>query len=208
MLAAIVCACALSGCTTVRYRVGGEEAAAAVAFFRGAARVTFPVVASFSGSAELSGGAVPFVAAVNARGPSEEILGFYDPLGRGLAFLENDGARVTVLRGPAAGNFPPAGMEPVAAGALSIGRIVSGAPGYAVAGGEVARTADGAWVLRDGRQTLFSDPGRTLLSRAEYDVYGRRITVTYPDRLSPGPAPAVKVELRGARILLRRDLQQ
>lgn len=205
LLAAVACACVLSSCAPARYRVAGEEAAAAAAFFREAARVSFPVVASFSGSAELPGRTVPFVAGVNSRGPSDEILGFYDPLGRGLAFLENDGVRVTILRGPAAGSFPPAGIEPVAAGALSMGRIASGAPGYPVSGGEVARTAKGGWVLRDGSQTLFSDPGRTLLTRAEYDVSGRRITVTYPDRVSPGPPPTVTVELRGARILLRRD---
>lgn len=208
LLGVLAGGCALTACAPGRHRIAGDEAAAAVALFRRAGSVPFPIVASFSGTAEVSGRVVPFVAGIRSGKPSEEVVGVYDPLGRGVMFLENDGDRVTVTRGPAAGEFPPARMEPVAAGAVSLGRIVSGAPGYPVSGGEAAKTGEGAWVLEDGRQTLFSDPGRRLLARAEYDLGGRRVTVTYPDRVSPAPPRTVAVELRGAKIVLRRDSEE
>jgi hypothetical protein len=73
--------------------------------------------------------------------------------------------------------------------------------------GDLGRTAEGEWVLEDGRQTLFSDPSRRLLSRAEYDFPGKRVTVSYPGRETPGPPPLVSVEVSGAKITLRRDTE-
>lgn len=150
---------------------------------------------------------LPFVAGVNARAAAEETVGFYDPMGRPVLFLSNDGVRITVTRGAAAGDFPPSNLAPVAAGPLSLGRILSGAPGYPVEGGDLARTASGEWVFEDGRQRLFSDPSRKLLSRAEYDFRGTRFTVSYPGRESPGPPPRVAVEIPRGRIDLRRDAE-
>ncbi len=148
---------------------------------------------------------LPFVAGVNSRAAAEETVGFYDPAGRPVLFLSNDGARITVSRGPAAGDFPPPNLPPVPAGPVSLGRILAGAPGYPLNGGNLARTADGEWVLEDGRQKLFSDPSRRFLSRAEYDFRGRRVTVSYPGRETPGPPPLVRVEGSRAKIFLRRD---
>jgi hypothetical protein len=74
-----------------------------------------------------------------------------------------------------------------------------------VEGGDLERTADGEWVLDDGRQRLYSDRSRRLLSRAEYDFRGRRVTVSYPGRETPGPPPLVTVEISKAKIVLRRD---
>lgn len=148
---------------------------------------------------------LPFVAGVNSRAAADETVGFYDPSGAPVLFLANDGAKVTVSRGPAAGDFLPPDLPPVPAGPVSLARILSGAPGYVVEGGELGRTAEGEWVLEDGRQRLFSDPSHRLLSRAEYDFRGRRVTVSYPGRESPGPPPLVTVEISRAKIVLRRD---
>ena len=147
----------------------------------------------------------PFVAGVNSRAAAEETVGFYDPAGRPVLFLANDGARITVSRGPAAGDFPMPDLPPVPAGPVSLGRILAGAPGYPVTGGDLGGTPEGEWVLEDGRQRLFSDPLRRILSHAEYDFRGKRVTVSYPGRESPGPPSLVTVGVSGAKILLRRD---
>jgi len=193
------------GCAPARQRLVGEEARTASAFFVSTAAVLFPIRASFSGIAELSGRPVPFLAGLSSRTASEEILGFYDPMGHAVLFLRNEGGNVSVTRGPAADEFPPGDIRPLDAGPVSLGRILSGAPGYPVDGGEVGRAPDGSWVLAGRGQTLFSDPSRRLLSRAEYDISGKRVTVTYPGRDSHGPPRTVEVEVMGNRILLRRD---
>lgn len=144
---------------------------------------------------------------MNSRAPAEETVGIYDPMGRPVLFLANDGTRIAVSRGDAAGDFPPPDFPPVPAGPVSLGRILSGAPGYPVNEGDLGRTEEGEWVLEDGRQTLFSDPSRRLLSRAEYDFPGKRVTVSYPGRKTPGPPPLVAVEVSGAKILLWRDTE-
>jgi len=194
-----------AGCAPVRQRLIGEEARTAATFFVSTADVSFPLRASFSGIAELSGRTVPFLAGLSSRNAADEILGVYDPMGRAVLFLRNDGGNVSVTRGPAAGDFPPGDIRPVDAGPLSVGRILSGAPGYPVDGGETARAADGGWILAGREQTLFSDPSRRLLSRAEYDISGKRVIVTYPGRDSPEPPRTVEVEVLGNRIVLRRD---
>lgn len=176
-------------------------------FFSSAADVSFPIHASFSGIAELRGSTVPLVAGLSSRTASEEILGFYDPMGHAVMFLRNDGESVSVTRGPAAKEFPPGDTRPLVAGPVSLGRILSGAPGYPVSGGEAERGADGEWVFAGKGQTLFSDPSRRLLSRAEYDISGKHVTVTYPGRDSPGPPRTVEVEVMGNRIVLRRDAE-
>ncbi len=196
-----------AGCAPTRDRLVGEEARTATVFFRSAADVSFPIRASFSGIAEVSGRTVPFIAGLNSRTASEETLGFYDPMGRAVLFLDNDGRSVSVTRGPAAEEFPPGDARSLEAGPVSFGRILSGAPGYPVSGGEAERGADGGWVLAGRGQTLFSDPSRRLLSRAEYDISGKRVTVTYPGRDSPGPPRTVEVEVMGNRIVLRRDVE-
>jgi hypothetical protein len=196
-----------SGCAPVRHRISGEEARGAREFFTAAAALPFPLEASYSGVAEISGRVLPLVAGVSSRSSAEEIVGFYDPLGRPVLFLANDGSRVTVSRGQAAGEFPPASLPPVEAGRISLGRILFGAPAYPVEHGDFARTPEGEWIFEDGRQRLFSDPLRRLLSRAEYDFAGKRVFVSYPGRDMPGPPPLVKVEVSGAKIVLRRDAE-
>jgi hypothetical protein len=196
---------AAAGCAPVRQRLIGEEAWTAARFFVSTTHISFPLRASFSGIAELSGRTVPFLAGLSSRNAAEEILGFYDPMGRAVLFLRNEGGNVSVTRGPAAEDFPPGNIRTVDAGSLSVGRILSGAPGYPVDGGETARAADGGWIFAGKGQTLFSDPSRRLLSRAEYDISGKRVTVTYPGRDSPGPPRTVEVEVMGNRIVLRRD---
>ena len=155
--------------------------------------------------AEISGRVLPFLAGVNSRAAAEETVGFYDPAGRPVLFLANDGTRITVSRGPAAGEFPPPDLPPVPAGPVSLGRILAGAPGYTVTEGDLGGTPKGEWVFEDGRQRLFSDPSRRVLSRAEYDFRGKRLMVSYPGRESPGPPSLVTVEVSGAKILLRKD---
>ena len=194
-----------AGCAPARHRLIGEEARTAAAFFGSVSAVSFPVRASYSGIAEISGRTVPFLAGLYSRTPSEETLGFYDPMGRAVLFLRNSGGWLSVSRGPAAKEFPREDIRPVDAGPVSLGRILSGAPGYAVSGGEPARMADGSWVLEGGAQTLFSDPARRLLFRAEYAISGKRVNVTYPGRDAPGSPRMVEVEIMGNRIVLRRD---
>jgi hypothetical protein len=176
-------------------------------FFAGLPQaVAFPLKASFSGVARpLAHDAVPFLAGVNAQGPLRETVGVYDPLGRGVAFVANDGLRLVPSRGPAADLAGFRGAPPVAAGPVSLARILSGAPGYPVDGGETYRAEDGGWVLSDERQTLYSDPGRRFLAKAEYRFPGLATTVAYPGRNSPGPPPLLSVAFRGVEISLRRD---
>ncbi|MGE5664042.1 MAG: hypothetical protein ACM31I_06920 [Deltaproteobacteria bacterium] len=211
--AALVPALLLAGgCAAARHALQGEEARMASGFFFAAAAVNFPVVASFSGSAEISGRTVPLVAAVNSRSPDRESAGLYDPLGRAVLFLDNAGGKISVTRGPAAGEYlagglgrMPDGEVVLGADGFSLGRVLAGAPGFPVSGGEPGRTADGAWVLDDGFQTLFTDPARRLLARAEYGIAGKRIAVSYPGREGSGPPRIVTIELRGATMTLRRD---
>jgi hypothetical protein len=180
-----------------------------VRFFAGLPeRVVFPVKASFSGIANpVTGADVPFVAGVSAPSPEEETVGLYDPLGRGVAFLSNDGRRVTISRGPAADLAGFRGAAPVDAGPVSLARILSGAPGYAVTAAEAARYEDGAWSLSDGRQTLRSDPGRRFLAGAEYRVPGMRVTVDYPGRMTADPPDRIVLSVRGVKFTLRRDTE-
>ncbi len=197
----------MAGCTPSRQRLAGEEARAAAVFFASSADVSFPLQASFSGIAEISGRSVPILAGLSSRTASEEILGVYDPLGHAVLFLHNKGGSMSVTRGPAATEFPPADIPPLDVGPVSLGRILSGAPGFPATGGEAGITGSGAWVLAGREQTLFSDPLRRLLARAEYDISGKRVTVTYPERDSPGPPRTVEVEVMGNRIVLRRDTE-
>ena len=117
------------------------------------------------------------------------------------------GTRLSATRGPAAKEFPPDDLEPIDAGPLSIGRILSGAPGRVPAAGETGRAGDGGWIYAGRDQVLYSDPGRNMLSRAEYDIAGKRVTVTYPGRSSSGPPRIVEVDVMGNRIVLRRDAE-
>ncbi|HWS16347.1 MAG TPA: hypothetical protein VN450_09185, partial [Candidatus Methylomirabilis sp.] len=198
-VAPLLAALALCGCAPSRILLAGPEADRAQRFFAGLPeRVVFPVKASFSGIAvPVARDAVPFLAGVSAPSPVEETVGLYDPLGRGVAFLSNDGRRLAVSQGPAADLAGFRGAAPIDAGPVSLGRILSGAPGYPVAGAEAGRTADGAWSLTDGRQTLRSDPGRRFLAGAEYRLPGIRLTVDYPGRESAGPPERIVLSVRG-----------
>ncbi len=206
-VAPLLAAVALCACAPSRTLVTGPEADRAERFFAGLpGRVVFPVKASYSGTAvPIAGNAVPFVAAVSALSPEEETVGLYDPFGRGVAFLKNDGRRVVISRGPAADLAGFRGADPVDTGPVSMARILSGAPGYMVGSAEAARYEDGAWSLSDGRQALRSDPGRRFLAGAEYRFPGMRVTVDYPGRESAGPPERIVVSVRGAKFTLRRD---
>ena len=202
------------GCAAARYALHGEEARTASGFFAAAGAVPFPVVASFSGSAEISGRTVPFVAGVNSRAPDRETVGLYDPLGRAVLFLYNAGGELSLTRGPAAEEFLTGELsrlphEPVVlkADGFSLGRVLAGAPGFEVAGGQPGKSGDGAWVLADGPQTLFTDPARRMLARAEYEIAGKRVAVSYPGREGSGPPRTVTIEVRGAKMTLRRDAE-
>lgn len=205
-LLAMGCA-VMAGCAPSRTVITGPEGDQAARFFAGMPDdVAFPLKASFSGVARpLGHEAVPFVAGVNASGPEQETVGVYDPMGRGVAFVTNDGRRLVPSPGPAADLAGFRGAPPVAAGPVSLARILSGAPGYPVEGGRTFRADDGRWVLSDARQTLYSDPGRRFLARAEYRFPGLDATVEYPERSSGEPPPRIAVELRGMEISLRRD---
>ena len=200
---------ALCGCAPSLTIVTGPEADRAERFFSELpGRVVFPVKASYSGTAvPVAGNAVPFVAGVSAPSPEEETVGLYDPLGRAVAFLENDGRRVAISRGPAADLAGFRGAEPLATGPVSLARILSGAPGYMVASAEAARYEDGAWSLSDPRQSLRSDPGRRFLAGAEYRVPGMRVTVDYPGRKSADPPERIVLSVRGVTFTLRRDAE-
>ena len=208
-VAPLLAALALCGCAPSRTIVTGPEADRAERFFAALpGRVVFPVKASFSGIAVPAGrDPVPFVAGVNASSPETETLGLYDPFGRGVAFLENDGRRLAITRGPAAESAGFRGASPLDAGPVSIARILSGAPGYEAAAAEAARFEDGAWSLSDGRQTLRSDPGRRFLAGAEYRLPGIRLTVDYPGRESADPPERIVLSVRGVKFTLRRDAE-
>jgi len=208
-VAPLLAVVALCACAPSRMTVKGPEADHAERFFAGLpGRVVFPVKASFSGTAApVAGDVVPFVAGVSAASPGEEMLGLYDPLGRAVAFLSNDGHRVEISRGPAADLAGFRGADPIDTGPVSIARILSGAPGYAVTAAEAARYEDGAWSLSDGRQSLRSDPGRRFLAGAEYRVAGMRVTVDYPGRASPDPPERIVLSVRGAKFTFRRDTE-
>lgn len=203
----LLAALAAAGCAPSRVALTGPEGERAEAFFAAqAAAVAFPVRATFSGVAiPFARDAVPFLAGVSAPSSVEETVGVYDPLGRGVLFLANDGRRIEVSRGPAADLVGFRDARPVGTGELSIARVLSGAPGYPVAGGEASRDRDGGWSLSDGRQSLHSDPERRFLARAEYRLPGMTVEVSYPDRDSGGPPPRLALSVRGARITLRRD---
>jgi hypothetical protein len=185
----------------------GPEGQRAETFFATrSAAVAFPVQATFTGVVvPYARDALPFLAGVSAPSPAEETVGVYDPLGRGVLFLANDGRRIEISRGPAADLVGFRETRPVGAGELSLARILSGAPGYPVSGGVASRDRDGAWSLSDERQTLYSDAERTYLARASYRLPGMTVEVSYPDRDSDGPPPRLLLSVRGARITLRRD---
>ncbi len=214
-LAALLPALLLLGaCAPGRQALRGEEARTASEFFAACGNVAFPVLASYTVSAEVRGKTVPLVAGVNAQAPARETLGVYDPLGRAILFLDNEGGTVRVSRGPAAPEASDAGLERVPpegaafrSEGFSFGRVLAGGPGFPVTGGEPRRDRDGAWVLFDGPQTLFSDPSRRHLARAEYEISGRRVAVTYPGREGSGPPGTIAVEVRGAKMTLRRDVE-
>jgi hypothetical protein len=142
---------------------------------------------------------------VNAPSAAAETLGLYEPAGGAVAFLANDGRTLELTRGPMAELAGSWKAGKVAAGPVSLGRILSGAPGYPVTGGETTRGDDGGWVLSDGRQTLYSDPGRRFLARAEYRLGGVKAAVEYPGRDSAAPPARIEAASRGAIISLRRD---
>jgi hypothetical protein len=150
---------------------------------------------------------MPFVAGMKARSPSDETVGFYDLTGNPVLLIANDGSRITVSRGPAADAVALPDLPPVRPGPVSLGRILSGLPGYPVEEGDPGRTEEGAWSFEDGRQTLVSDARRRFLSRAEYRFQGTRVTVSYPGREATEPPPVVRVEVRGTKIELRRDAE-
>jgi hypothetical protein len=208
-VAPLLAVVALCACAPSRTIVTGPEADRAERFFAGLPeRVAFPVKASYSGTAvPVAGDAAPFVAGISAPSPEEETVGLYDPFGRAVAFLANDGLRLTVSRGPAADLVGFHGAAPLDAGPVSLARILSGAPGYAVASAEAGRYEDGAWSLSDGRQTLRSDPGRRFLAGAEYRVPGMRVTVDYPGRESADPPERIVLSVRGVKFMLRRDVE-
>jgi hypothetical protein len=206
--ALLLLGCAVgAGCAPSRTILVGPEGDRAASFFAGLPRaVAFPVKASFSGVARPWGhDAVPFLAGVNAPDFATETVGVYDPLGRAVAFVVNDGALLVPSRGPAADSAGFRGAAPVAAGPVSLARILSGAPGYPVDAGETFRGKDGGWILSDARQTLYSDPGRRFLVKAEYRFPGLEVMVEYPGRSSPEPPRVLTVAFRGVEISLRRD---
>ncbi len=212
-LAALLPALLLVGaCAPGRQALRGEDARTASEFFAACGAVAFPVVASYTASAELRGKTVPFVAGVNAQAPDAETVGVYDPLGHAVLLLASVGGTVRISRGPAAEELLGADVERIPPGGtafrsegFSFGRVLSGAPGFPVTGGEPGRGRDGAWVLRDGPQRLFTDPSRRALARAEYEISGRRVTVSYPGREGSGPPRTIAIEVRGAKMTLRRD---
>ncbi len=202
-LAAVIAA----GCAPSRTILSGPEGEQAARFFaRLSGEATFPVKATFSGIARPHGrDPVPFIAGVNAPDPASEALGLYDPMGGAVAFLANDGRLLRMTRGPMAAAAGIAGDAELEAGPVSLGRILSGLPGYPVFEGEAARDGDGRWVWSDARQTLYSDPGRRFLAKAEYRVGPAEATVTYPERASAGPPAGISVAVRGLEISLRKD---
>jgi hypothetical protein len=197
----------LAGCAG-RGLLPEHESREAHAFFSGpASRFEFPATSSFSGVAEKGGDTFPFVAGVEARGPADESVGLYDPLGHDVMMMSNDGSVVALKAGTVAGALAPLDGKKVPAGGLSLGRVLWGAPGYPVGKGEFRGSGDGGWQFSDGRQTLRSDPSRRFIAEAEYKVAGRSVTVTYPEREAGLPPALVRVEVFGAKVELRRDTE-
>lgn len=209
LLPLLACAALLAaaGCAPSLTALTGPEGEQAARFFaRIEKEAPFPVKASFSGIARPRGrDALPFIAGVNATGPASETLGLYDPAGGAVAFLANDGRTLALSRGPMAHLAELKEDATLYPGPVSLARILSGAPGFPVSGGEASRDRDGRWVLSDGRQTLYSDPGRRFLSRAEYRVDDAEATVEYPDRSDAAPPAGIAMKVRGIPISLRRD---
>jgi hypothetical protein len=198
----------LSGGCAGRGLLPEAESREAVAFFAGAeARYAFPVASSWSGVIEQGGDAFPFIAGIEARSARDESVGLYDPLGRAVMMLQNDGAALRLEAGPVAGALAPLGGKKAPAEGLSIGRILDGAPGFPVGPGECSRSGDGGWRFSDARQALRTDPGRRYIAAAEYQVAGRSLAVSYPGREAGTPPPVVKVDGFGATIELRRDAE-
>jgi hypothetical protein len=196
----------LAGGCAVRGRLPDGESRAAAAFFTAVeGAVPFPEKASFSGVATYGDDAYPFIAGVTSLAPSEETVGFFDPLGHALLTISNDGSALAVSSGPDAGLLSALDGRRLAAGPVSLGRILSGAPGYPVGKGEFLRGGDGGWRLEDGRQTLSTDPGRRWVSLAVYSLGGRTLTVSYPGRETAEKPRTVELEGFGAKIVLRRD---
>ncbi len=194
-----------SGCSALRPRLSPGEGRAAAEFFRSAGIRTPPAASSFTGVAVLPDREVPVVAAVRTDAEGGEVAGVYDPGGRGVLFLRTDGSRIAVERGPAAGELPEWLPGSVDAPGLSLGRVLSGAPGYPPEGGEVTRSPDGGWTYEDARQRLRTDPARGYLARAEYRIRDRRVVVRYPGRDSPSLPDTVEFRAGGGSILLRRE---
>ena len=209
LLPLVACAALLAaaGCAPSRTILTGPEGEQAARFFaRIEKEAPFPLKASFSGIARPRGrDALPFIAGVNAPGPASETLGLYDPMGGAVAFLANDGRALALSRGPMAHLAELKEDATLHPGPVSLARILSGAPGFPVVGGEAARDRDGRWVFSDERQTLFSDPGRRFLSRAEYRVGDVEATVEYPERTEAAPPAGIAMKVRGMSISLRRD---
>lgn len=183
------------------------ESRDASAFFAGASSAPIAPASSFSGVAETGGGTFPFVAGIRSAGGEAESLGIFDPLGRLALMVSNDGATVSIEAGPVAGALSALDGKKAPAGGVSLGRILQGAPGYPVSGGDLRRSGDGGWILSDGRQTLVTDSGRRFLSRAEYEIAGKTVKVSYPGREAATVPPLVRAAVNGASIELRRDVE-
>lgn len=203
--AALLLCCGCAG----RGLLPEAESREAAAFFSDAAlRFSYPASSSFSGMVEKGGDAFPFIAGVNARSAADETVGLYDPLGRVVMMMRHDGASLSLEAGPVAGPLAPLGGKQIPAGALSLGRILGGAPGFPVGRGEFRPGDDGGWQFSDGRQTLRTDPGRRFIAAAEYEIAGRAVTVSYPGRELASPPARVRLGAFGASIELRRDTEQ
>ena len=74
--------------------------------------------------------------------------------------------------------------------------------------GEIAQEARRIYCGSIGVEfSHITDPARRLLARAEYEIAGKRVAVSYPGREGSGPPRAVTIEVRGAKMTLRRDAE-
>lgn len=195
----------LGGCAGRALLPDGETREAAAFFAGAAARYSYPSSASWSGVVEQGGDAFPFIAGIDARNGGDESVGLFDPLGRTVMMLRNDGAMLRLEAGPVAGDLASLGGKKVPAEGLSLGRVLDGAPGFPVGEGEIRRSGDGGWRFSDGHQSLRTDPGRRFIAAAEYKIGGRSLSVTYPGREAGTLPPVVRVVAWNATIELRRD---
>ncbi len=203
VIALLCCGCAGRGL------LPEAESREAAAFFAGAAsRFPLPASSSFSGVVEKGGDAFPFIAGVNARGGGDESIGLFDPMGRVVMLVSGNGTVLALEAGPVAGPLAPLGGKKMPAKDLSLGRILWGAPGYPVGGGECRLSGDGGWQFSDGRQTLRTDPDRRFIAVAEYTIADRSVSVSYPGREMATLPPLVRFEVLGASIELRRDTEE